>query len=121
MLTIPGVSDVQIAAATAGPAVIYQWPRPYVVSSFFLHERETADPIVLGRMRLRMVDDENNELVIDGQGLTNGSPLALIGIRPRWIPFRRVVRAGRRWTFQIINENAAQTVTPIFLFGLKEQ
>jgi len=122
LISIPGITGIQIAAATDGAEVVYQWPFPYVVSGFWLGEEETANPIVLGAMRLRIVDEDASELVTDGRANVESlSALAVMGRSPRWQPFRRVVCPGRRWTFQILNENAGQTVTPQLYFRVEEE
>lgn len=122
LISVPGISGVQIAAATLGAEVVYQWPRPYVVTGFFLSERETAGSIVIANMRIRIVDESASELVTDGLGTVGNMPaLALLGRSLRWQPFRRLVLGGIRWTIQIENENAAQTVTPDLLFRLEEE
>ncbi len=120
MLTIPGVSDVAINAATLGPEVFFRWPGPWLVSAFWLGEQNTATAAAIANLRLRMVDSNRQELAIDGQGLINNLGGLAGGISPRWIPFRRVIRPGQKWLFQIQNRNAF-TAIPQLYFKLEEQ
>lgn len=115
MLTIPGVSDVAIVAATLGPAVKFRWPGPYLMSGFWLGEQNTATPAAVANIRLRIVDEWTNELVIDGAGLlVNAGGLAFSGRSPRWQAMRRVIRAGAKWVFQIQNRNAFDVVPQLY-------
>lgn len=115
LLLIPGVSDVAIAGSTVGPAVLYRWPGPFLVSAFWLWEQDTATAAAAANIRLRMQDSARNELVIDGAGTTtNAGALAFCGRSPRWQSFRRVVRAGQKWLFQIENTNAFQAVPQLY-------
>jgi hypothetical protein len=120
ILTIPGITDVAINAATLGPAVRYIWPKSYIVSAFFLSVRSGV-LVELANTRLRMHDDNGSELCADGTGTEVsanalalvGGPLTLFGRRKdRWQSFRYVVRGGERWTFQIENENAGVAIVP---------
>jgi len=120
-IAIPGVTDVTVAAATEGAEVPFTWPRPYLIAGAWLSEELTADPIVTALMRLRIVDDQSTELSVDGLGQEVSVPaLSLAGRSPRRFAFRRVVRAGQRWIFQVLNRNPAQAVVPQLYFFVEE-
>jgi len=121
LLTIPGLSDVPILASSSSPEVKFAWPGPYLCSGIWLTEETTADPIVIAKLRLRMLDDSRNELAIDGSGAVESMPaLAIMGRSFRWQPFRRVIRSGAKWVFQIENDNLV-TVVPQLYFRLEEE
>ncbi len=106
-------------AASNGAEVFFVWPRRYVVSGFILGVR-SAVAVELANTRLRIVDDSSTELFSDGRGLTvSGSSVALVGLRPRFMAFRRPVRPGEKWLFQIINGNGGVAVVPSLLFRVE--
>lgn len=122
-LTVPGVSDVPIAAAVppalaVGAPVKFQWPRPYVLSGLWLSTRDGL-PVSLAGLRLRIQDEGRNELVTDGQGFRSTmSGLSIMGRSPRWMPFRWEVRSGDRWIFQLSSSLLA-IVTPSLLLRVE--
>jgi len=121
LLTVPGVSDVTIPANTVGAEIFFRWPGPYVWSGIWLGDELVATPAAVAKLRLRMVDDSRNELMIDGRGgLDTAGALSLCGRVPRWQPFRRVMRSGQKWLFQVENRNAFD-VRPLLYLRLEEE
>ncbi len=119
MLTVPGISDTVILAATVGPAVLYRMPGPYLYSGLWIGDDLVATAAAVANMRLRIQDDARNELLIDGQGGSDAGALSLIGRSSfRWQPFRRVVRAGAKWLFQLENRNAF-SIRALFYFKVE--
>lgn len=120
LVTIPGISDVVIAASTVGPEVFYRWPGPYTVGAFFLWEETVATPAIVAGLRLRMQDDSEEELIADGSGeVDSAGSLAFVGRSPRWQPLRRVIRPGQKWLFQIENTNVVDC-TPQLYFRVEQ-
>jgi hypothetical protein len=119
-LTIPGISDTLVAGASLGAEVFYAWPGPYLVSGLWLTDGD-GDPASTARLRLRMQDADRTEVISDGRGAVASLPgLAMLGRSFRWQPFRRIVRAGQKWLFQIENDNVGDVV-PLVYFRLEEQ
>ena len=116
ILTVPGLSDVAIGAGLESPAILFRLPGPYLLSAFWLGEETVADAATVANLRLRMQDSAGNEIFADGQGLLDNAPaLALGGRSPRWQSFRRVIRAGQKWLFQIENRNAVTAIPQFYL------
>jgi len=119
MITVPGISDVVVTAATVGPEVKYRMPGPYLYSGIWIGDDLAATAAAVANIRLRIQDDSRNELLIDGQGGDNAGALSLIGRSSfRWQPFRRVVRAGAKWLFQLENRNAFD-IRALFYFKVE--
>lgn len=133
ILTIPGITDVAVAANTVGPEVKWSWPKSYIVDALWLSTRDPS-VTVIANTKLRMVDEEPCELSVDGNSFTSRmNALQLIGRGPpliygaaavsrrqfRWFSFRRLVKAGETWTFQIENQNGA-SITPWLGFRVAE-
>ena len=128
ILTIPGITDVSVNANTVGPEVKWSWPKSYIVEGLWLSTRNPT-VIEIANTKLRMVDEEPCELSVDGNGFTTrmsalqiigrGAPLLGVGVQFRWYAFRRLVKAGETWIFQIENQNAA-AITPWLGFRVAE-
>lgn len=134
IISIPGISDVSVAANSRGAAVLYRWPKRYVLSGWILLPTTglKADASLLS---VAMVDDSGNQIISDGQGLSDFSnfvpSLSLSGIggpfpmmtnwnwSPKWQPLSRIVAAGDTWQFQIGNESAGALV-PFLGFRLED-
>lgn len=136
LITIPGLTDVSIGAQvgttpTLSPAVRFTWPRPYVVSGFWLNTR-SADPIDLAGLGLRIEDEQQQQLFTDGFGVANnffglgaammgaGARAGMLASSGRWMPFRRVVRGGDKWTIQLQNRGAS-AIVPWLAFKVEMQ
>lgn len=119
VLTIPGITDRSVAGNTVGPEVRFTWPKGYVVESFCVTVR-SANVVELANTKLRMVDEQPSNLQIDGNAFTiranvlalvgRAAPLLGLGSQLRWFSFRRLVRAGEVWIFQIENQNAGAII-----------
>ena len=135
-ITVPGLTDVAITAQvgtvpTLSPVVRFKWPRPFVVAGFWLSLR-AADPAGLAALGIRVLDNQANELFTDGFGtaenffglagamMGTGARTGLLASSGRWMPFRRIVRGGDKWTLQLQNRGAA-TVIPWLAFRLEMQ
>lgn len=119
ILTIPGITDVSVAATTVGPVVRYTWPKSYVVSGLWLSTR-VPSLTLLSNVKLRMVDATSQEVVSDGRGqVFDVNALSLLGRQLRWFSFRRIVHDGDRWQFRITNDNA-DAVIPWLGFRVEE-
>ncbi len=136
ILTVPGLTNVAIAAQIAttpglSPVVKFTWPRPYVVSGFWLNTRD-ADPVALAALGVRLIDSDQSEIFSDGFGgadnffglagslMGTAARVGILGSSGRWQPFRRVVRGGDKWTMQLQNRSAA-IITPWFGFKVEQQ
>lgn len=119
IFTIPGITDVSVNANTVGPEVRWSWPKAYIVEGIWLSTRG-ATVVEIANTKLRIVDEGPSELSIDGNGFTSrmnalqligrSAPLLGVGLQFRWAAFRRLVRAGETWKFQIENQNAGAIV-----------
>lgn len=137
IMSIPGISGVQVGASSNGAEVKFRWPRPFFLAAFLVTTR-AGTPSDLARVSLRMQDSNNDELVFDGIGLSAGAsflplagvagispaPFAPLGAltawQPQWAPLWRHVKAGEQWIFQIRN-GAGAARTPELLFRLAER
>ncbi len=128
LLTIPGIAGVSVPATSSGAEVRYRWPDRYRLAALYFNVR-SGDPAELGLASLRMVDEAQQELAVDGFGTAVSVPgLALRGIAQlnsvaaiggRWQAFQRIVEPGDIWIFQVINDNAG-AIVPELLFRLEE-
>jgi hypothetical protein len=131
-ISIPGVSNVAVLAASNGPAVKYRWPKRLVLRAWILMPQSglAADAGALSPS----IVDKQGEIVFDGLGNDPHAnfvptlpgmgiaeqPFHLVGWTwsPRWNKFARLVDPGEEWIFQVANASAG-SITPRLLFGVE--
>ena len=121
--------EVQVAAATTGPAYKYKWLRPLFVVGFQVMTRTTPDggaTWVMGSLAdAGMVDilwtNERHEQIATSGSVPSSFPAAACGSlkKPgyshRWAQIEMQVRNHEIWTFQVRNLSAS-AVIPLLAF-----
>lgn len=115
VISVPGVSGVQVNAASSGAAVTFFQPTDGLVTGLLAIPRSGSEAAAAA-LSLSVIDDASQALFSDGRNGVLSLPFLLLSGRGwRWFPLRAAVKRGSPWIFQVTNGGGSAQVPTVLL------